>query len=113
MTASTTTNGGGRMRKGIVFSIDAALALVIVIMLALWIPQQLYSAEEHGNAFEKLEKGAFDRAVKSFYGRAAGGETIPPEAELGSCRVYYTIGPGNNLGSRDNPQKRQFCEVLG
>jgi len=99
------------MNKGIIFSMDAALALVVVILLAASLPYHYYAGEEQGSAFEKLQDKARDRAIVGFYKGLEGQETISNEAKIGKCVAVYTIDPNNDLGQRDEDTK-SFCEEI-
>jgi len=104
------------MRKGILFSIDAVLALIVVIILASWIMVQFNAAEEKGSAFENLQNKALDRAVMEFYSGGTANESIG-DVEFGKCAVFYTIVPdyGDSEGDgvdRVSPTEQIFCEEL-
>lgn len=103
------------MNRGIIFSTDAALALIVVIILAAWITVQFNAAEEKGAVFESLHNKALDWAITEFY---RGGTTVPATpgvsvisdtAEFGECAVFYTLDPDNGPG-RAAPVKQTFCE---
>jgi len=99
------------MNKGMIFSTDAALALITVIILAAWLPQQLNAAEEKGGAFENLHDQALDRAVMGFYEELDGDSPADYEnVDFARCVAVYTIDSKlNDLGTRDNPDIESFC----
>lgn len=98
------------MTRGMIFSTDAALALITVIVLVAWLPQQLNIAEEKGEAYENLQDQALDRAVMGFYDDLSGDSPDFDNAEFAKCVAVYTIDPNNNLGRRDLDSKN-FCKV--
>ena len=98
------------LKKGIIFSVDAILALILVILLASWLPLQIYAGNEYGGGFESLARKAEARAILAMYNGSSSGETIASGKELGKCGVYYTIEKNNVLGTRDQPDKESFCE---
>ena len=100
------------MRKGIIFTADAVLALILVILLASWLPQQIYAGEEYGGGFESLAARAGDKAIMGMYNGQIGNGIISSGAKLGKCAVYYTLRPNNNLAGRDSPIKESFCEEV-
>jgi hypothetical protein len=96
--------------RGIIFSTDAALALITVIVLVAWLPQQLNTAEEKGEAYENLQDQALDRAVMGFYNEGPGDFPDFEDREFVKCVRVYGIDPNNNLGVRDLESK-SFCRV--
>ena len=100
------------MRKGIIFTADAVLALILVILLASWLPQQIYAGEEYGGGFESLAARAGDKAIMGMYNRENGNEVISSGAKLGKCAVYYTIRSNNDLTRPDGLDKESFCEEV-
>jgi len=99
------------MNKGIVFSTDAVVALIVVMSLAAWLPHQLSAAEEQGNAFDNLQQQSLDRAIMGFYKGLAGEEPDFKSSDFIKCTKVYSIGPNNNLGTRDL-QSKQFCRAV-
>lgn len=98
------------MARGMIFSTDAALALITVIILAAWLPQQLNAGEEKGGAFENLHDQALDRAVMGFYDGLSGDSPDFDDSEFVKCVEVHTIDPNNNLGTRDLDSEN-FCRV--
>ncbi len=91
------------------FTTDAILALIAVILFIAWIPHQIDS--QSGNQiFENLSEQARDSAVINFYEENPGVETIDPDAEFGKCVVVYSIDFGGNIGSFAPIEKNVFCE---
>jgi hypothetical protein len=96
-------------QKGLLFSLDGILSLVLVIILAGAIVQQI-SFEEKGNAFEGLHDRAFDRAIVDNYRGVASAETIGAAAEFGECAVVYYLDPDNAVDTRAQALAQSFCE---
>jgi len=100
------------MRKGILFSVDAMLALIVVIMFLALVPQQFDTENQRSSALRSLGSQAHDRAVVGFYKGTSGNESVDIDAELGKCEVYYRLDPDNGLGSRARAVPKQFCEDI-
>jgi len=101
------------MRKGIIFSLDATLALIIIIILAAVFVQQYQAVYEKGSASETLHVAVLDKAIIGLYNGIEGGtdETISNEAEFGECMAVYDLYPDDSdLSNRSKPIKRIFCE---
>jgi len=95
------------MRKGFIFSLDAAIALAIVI-IAIGVMAQQQNALDSGsaNVSENLHKKALDRAVTGFYGGQTSNETLEGSApDFGECAVIYTFDQVSGL-----VQPQSFCE---
>ncbi|MCX6799070.1 MAG: hypothetical protein NTW59_03180 [Candidatus Diapherotrites archaeon] len=102
------------MNRGFVFSMDAALALVAVIIVLGTAAQQYSPADESGGVSEQLQQKAYDRAVTGNYARNLAStpgvtETIGQNADFGECTVLYTLNP-NSPGGQSAVQKNTFCE---
>ena len=98
------------MKKGIMFSMDAALALIIVIIFVAWAPQQINAIEEQGSAFENMQIQALDKAIIGYY-EGNPGTVLNGSEEVYQCIPAYNLNPNNNLGERANPVPEEFCEV--
>ena len=97
------------MRRGIIFTTDAILALIVVMILLAMIPMQAGSGES--KVFENLNDRARDEAITSFYNGAAGiNPSIDATSRFGKCAIYYSLNPDLELGTRAQPQKNIFCE---
>ena len=101
------------MNRGIMFTMDAVFALIIVILLIAYLPQQLNAAEEDGHAFENLQSQALDKAIIGYYEESIGNEIISETARQGKCVVVYTIDPGNDLAAGEVIIRDSFCEEAG
>ena len=95
--------------KGIIFSIDAILALLIVVILAGWMAQHSLNAVESASTFENVKRNALDEAIISSYSRIPGIISISPAAEQGKCATVYSLDPNNDLGERSVAAARQVC----
>lgn len=98
------------MKKGIMFSTDAMLALAVVIIFVAWAPQQIKTMEEQGNAFENLNDQALDKAIIGYY-EGNPETTLNGNEEVYKCTDTYTLDPNNALGTRANPSQKSFCEA--
>lgn len=100
------------MRKGIVFSADAILALIVVMALASAVAIQFGMVSEIENVSIYLEQKAADRAVVGLYTGTLSNESIGPSAKFGSCAVAYALDPNNPLDARAQPEGdgHIFCE---
>ena len=96
------------MKKGIIFTTDAILALIAVMILLTMIPMQAGNSES--KVFENLDDRARNRAIISFYEKTPGNESIRANAAFGKCAVYYSLEPDNGLGVQAQPGKKVFCE---
>ncbi|MFA4855831.1 MAG: hypothetical protein WC634_04590 [archaeon] len=97
------------MKKGIIFTTDAILALIAVIVLLAMIPMQAGNSES--KVFENLNDRARDEAITSFYKGTTGSNTsIEGTSMFGKCVIYYSLDPNNGLGAQAQPQKKVFCE---
>jgi hypothetical protein len=104
------------MKKGFLFTLDAALALILVIILAAALATQQNALPEKGGISSSLRQQAEDAAIIGFYLNQTG-ETPPItfSGEYGECTIIYTLDPNNALGTQalpkppDNPPKI-FCE---
>ena len=95
------------MRKGFIFSLDAAIALAIVIIAIGVLAQQQSAASGSANVSENLHKKALDRAVTGFYGGQTSNETLEGSApDFGECTVIYTFDRVSGL-----VQPQSFCET--
>jgi len=98
------------MSRGMIFSVDAVLALIMVVILAGWLAQQSTTAEESSNAFEAVQMQALDEAAIALYSGIGGaGETINFGTEMGKCFIVYGLNPDNELGVQATPIKKQVC----
>lgn len=97
------------MKKGIIFTTDAILALIVVMIFLAYMPVQASQGENR--AFGNLGGQARDQAITSFYkGTASGNTSIEATSRIGKCAVYYGLDPNNPLGVQAIPQKNSFCE---
>ena len=96
-------------QKGLLFSLDGVLSLILVIILAGAIVQQA-SLEEKGGAFESLNDKAFDRAMLGMYNGTASAQAINAAAEFGECVVLYYLDPDNALDAPAVRTAQSFCE---
>ena len=97
-------------QKGLLFSLDGLLSLILVIVLAGAIVQQA-SMDEKGSAFEGLNDKAYDRAMVGMYRNVISAETIDADAEFGKCAVVYRYNLlANPLDAPAVPAVQSFCE---
>ncbi len=103
------------MRKGIMFTTDAILALIAVMLFVAWVPYQI--GPQSGNqVFENLSEQARDKAITEFYkinpDDLITNETINPASEFGKCVAVYYIDPSGNIGFPAPVEKNVFCEEI-
>ncbi len=97
------------MKKGIMFTTDAVLALIAVMLFLAWVPYQIGS-QSGSQIYENISDQARDRAIIEFYNDSAGNESIDADAKFGKCFVVYSIDPTGNIGSRAPIVENIFCE---
>ena len=98
------------MRKGILFSMDAMLALIVVIIFIAWAPHQIKAMEEQGSAFENLHDQALDKAIIGYY-EGSSGTVLTGTEDVYKCIPAYNLNQNNNLGVRADPVPENFCEA--
>ena len=103
------------MKKGFIFSLDAALALMVVIGMGAMLAMHFQTVEPEIEAYYSSSIKARDSAVVGFYtGQDAvtlGLETnIDSDAEFGSCTVVYEAGEIELDGQRADLIERKYCE---
>jgi len=98
------------MKKGIMFSTDAILALAMVIIFIAWAPSQINAMEEQGKALENMQDQAMDKAIIGHYQGTPGTALIGNE-QVYKCVATYEINPNNDLGTMATPNKKNFCEA--
>lgn len=109
------------MRKGIIFSIDAALALVLVIVLAAAIAAQYSAADGKEQVLSSIAEETQDAAVVGLYlGKSAGDFGLDSSFDAGAgefvkCTNSYELNPNNGfsevaLGDGFFTEKK-FCGV--
>ncbi|MEK6957440.1 MAG: hypothetical protein AABW99_00460 [archaeon] len=96
------------MKKGIIFSTDAALALSITIVLFSAITLTSLGGSKEGTQQAILYTKASDKALVAFYQNDTGADTTPPEALKANCSEIKKYG--NNGALADGVKK---CEKLG
>ena len=89
------------------FTTDAVLALIAVMLFIAWLPYQTGS-QSGSQVFENLSDQARDKAITNFYKDNPSTSTeISEGAEFGKCFEVYSIEP--SIGS--SPIKTTiFCE---
>ena len=93
------------------FTTDAILALIAVILFLGWIPYQM-SSQSGSQVFENISDQARDKAIINFYENNPGcvSNCITSTAKFGKCFVVYSIDPTGNIGSRAPIIENVFCE---
>ncbi len=100
------------MRKGFIFTFDAALALIAVIII-LGVAAQQPQGSDYGGASEQLHSRAADNAAIGFYKATAGTGSCAASDAFCECAVYYTtnLDPNDPL-AQSQLQKNVFCEKI-
>ena len=95
------------MRKGIIFTTDAILALIAVMLFIAWLPYQTNS-QPGSHIFENLSEQARDSAVTNFYkDNPSPNSNIDADSEFGKCVASYSIDPSVGPSAIE---KNIFCE---
>ena len=99
------------MKKGIMFTTDAVLALIAVMLFLAWIPYQMGS-QSGSQVFENISDQARDKAIINFYegNSGCGSNCITSTAKFGKCFAVYSIDPTGNIGSPAPIIENIFCE---
>ncbi len=109
------------MGKGMIFTMDAALALVVVMLVAATLPAQVQANLEEENLNQKLHQRALDRGISALYKEDVSGYSGSNEEEIGAtdrfgeCVEVHglmedpTTGTENLYGP-DVPEKGVLCE---
>lgn len=102
------------MRKGFFFSLDSAMALLVVIWVATLLAVHFQAIETRGEVFAVLSTAAGDTAIVGHYLGKWPQETglksfISSEASSGACSVAYELEPeiDNDVAE---PIKISYCE---
>ncbi len=103
------------MRKGFIFSLDAALALIVVIMVGGLLVMYFQVAEPKAGAYAASDRIAEDAAVVGFYlGKDAGqmglSGTLPSD-EFASCSVVYGYEIRVN-STWSSPIEKKYCKGM-
>jgi len=104
------------MKRGILFSMDAILALLAVILFFAWTPQLLNVSTEEANGFESFGAKVFDEATIMFYKEFSSIDSVSdPEfdsAKFVRCVDFYVADSSNDLGNMENVSdyKNTYCE---
>jgi len=99
------------VRKGFIFSFDAIVALVLVMVLAGTVVTQQQALEDKGWAYESLHDKVTDRALIAMYQGTPNNEAIGGEAEFGECYKIFILDPeSGGLNGPSVSQESTFCE---
>ncbi len=94
------------MKKGIIFTTDAILALIAVMLFIAWIPHQIGQQTEN-HIFENISEQARDKAITNFYEETTRIESINQTSEFGKCFTVYSINPSVGISPIE---ENVFCE---
>lgn len=107
------------MNKGIIFSIDAAFAVAMIILVSAAIAHQYRAESSKELASENLHVQALSIAVTHLYNGDVLDETVQGDSlnDFGSedfveCVTVYDLDPNNPIGEQAEPQGKQFCRVI-
>ena len=105
------------MQRGFVFSIDAAIALVLVMILGATMVFSAQAVESEADAFVSSERIATDSALVAKYlektpSQMGLSSSIPSSAAFGSCGVRYSYGEIQLNSSPRTPSKQSYCHVF-
>jgi len=93
------------MKKGFVFSFDAAIAAMIAVSLVS-VGLLLISGTDSGNSFREMQKIAEDASVVSSY-------TGEQPSDFSSENIGTGIGSGSDAGSCFSYAGKKFCGETG
>jgi hypothetical protein len=98
------------MKKGMIFTIDAVLALIVVIILLAMVPMQAMD-NGGGKVSRNLGGRARDSAITAYYRGETASQSISQQATFGKCAVYYALDPNaSDLEEASAPEENVFCE---
>ncbi len=101
------------MKKGFLFTMDAVLALILVIVLAVALAAQQNALPEKGDISSSLRQQAEDQAITGFYLNQLGESHNFSGKEYGECVTVYELlldPKANDLRSRETLTPKVFCE---
>lgn len=102
------------MKKGFLFTMDAVLALILVMILAAALATQQNALPEKGNVSGALRAQVDDRAAVELYLLYLNhsSESPPVEKEYYECATIYNLDPNNALGTQATLEQKTFCEKI-
>jgi hypothetical protein len=104
------------MNKGFIFSLDAAMALTIVAIIALFFTTQ-FQVVEPDDAYQASERTARDYAiVGSYLGQDATAMGLPADYATKAnytCISRYEYGTVNANGSQSPITLEEYCKGIG
>ncbi|MBN2067502.1 MAG: hypothetical protein JW744_03470 [Candidatus Diapherotrites archaeon] len=101
------------MKSGFIFTFDAVLALLIVMLLAGAIAVQYSALPGKENVSDALRQKAQDRAITGFYLNSGGDSPDFSSAEFGECAAAHDLlenPKANSIGSQESVSEKFFCE---
>jgi len=106
--------GVENMKRGFLFTFDAALALILVIILAAALATQQNALPEKGNVSGALRAQVDDRAAVELYLLYLNhlSESPPVGKEYYECTTIYNLDPNNALGTQATLEQKTFCEEI-
>ena len=105
--------GVERMKQGFLFTLDAVLALILVILLAAALAMQQNALPEKGGISSSLRQKAEDKAIVGFYLNQANEDCSDfSTIEYCECAIIYTLNPNNDAG-RATSNLKTVCREKG
>jgi hypothetical protein len=106
------------MKKGFAFTLDAFLAITLVILTASALLFYFNSIETKSIQIESIKGEASDAGIVGFYTNKSpeelGFESSASNWQLfsfGFCFEYFNYNPSENLEAQSEPEKTSFCRV--
>ena len=93
-----------RNTRGFIFTIDAIMALVIIMILAGGLVVHYQNMESQPGVYQKSFENSRDDAMVNFYMGSDAQENFG--VNLSSCYTYYTYNPDNGSGQATADEKK-------
>jgi hypothetical protein len=108
-------DGVGGMKKGFIFSLDAALAVTMVVAVGALLAVSFQTSEPRAEAYTASSLIAGDSATVGFYlGKSAGqmglDSFIKSDASFGSCTIQYSYGGIQVNSERAALVEEKYCK---
>lgn len=98
------------MRKGLVFSMDAMLAVILLILVASTVVFYTFQGHLYSEKYHLADMRAQDEAIINFYTDVSS-EDVPP-VDFYACSAYLTYDP-NNGSTQAIIGRNKACAVPG
>lgn len=99
------------MRKGFIFSLDAAFAISVLIVATAFVYVTTTNVEQT-QPYESMKIAAHDDAITEFYRGLSTGQSINFDKRFGYCARYFSYNPDNLENGPDDPETikmQKYC----